>query len=381
MWQPQPDGELTIFQRGIAPAPATLSHAWVTRNLHVVILAGGSGERFWPLSRRAKPKQLLSLFSDLTMLGETLARLGGGVPPENIFILTNRDQETAVRAACPGFPAENIVAEPAKRDTAPAVALGTGLVLRRDPEAVMAVLPADHRIADAAAFRRDLLAGARVAAESDALLTIGIRPTWPCPGFGYIEQGARINEDEPAIHEVRSFREKPDAATAASFLEQGNFRWNAGMFVWSVPSIMAELSRQAPDLARFAERMRTVADVPAFLADEFPTLPKISVDYAVMEKARKVLELEAGFDWDDVGGWVAVSKYLPASEGGNASNAPLLAQDAGGNIVFAGRGKQVALAGVHDLIVIDTPDALLVCHRDEAENIRKLVARLPEHLQ
>lgn len=352
----------------------------MSHDLHVLILAGGSGERFWPLSRKARPKQLLSLFSELSMLGETIARLGDAVPPERIFILTNREQEKAVRAACPGFPAENIVAEPAKRDTAPAVALGVGLVLRRDPHAVMAVLPADHRIADAAAFQRDLLAGALVAAESDALLTIGIRPTWPCPGFGYIEQGPRINEGDPAIHEVKSFREKPDPATAASFLERGNFRWNAGMFIWSVPAIMAELSRQAPELASFAEGMRTTPDLSAFLSAGFPTLPKISVDYAIMEKARRVLELEAGFDWDDVGGWVAVSKYLPSCEGGNSSNTPLSPQDSTGNIVFSSGRKHVALAGVHDLIVIDTPDALLVCHRNEAENIKKLVTRLPEQL-
>jgi len=350
-------------------------------DLHVVILAGGSGERFWPLSRRARPKQLLSLFSELTMLGETIARLGEAVPAERIFILTNREQEEAVRAVCGGFPAENIVAEPAKRDTAPAVALGVGLVLRRDPEAVMAVLPADHRIADAAAFRRDLLAGAQAAAGTGALLTIGIKPTWACPGFGYIEQGPRINAVDPAIHEVRSFREKPDPATALSFLEQGNFRWNAGMFIWSVPAIMAELTRQTPELAAFAGRMRTTADLPGLLREEFPRLPKISVDYAVMEKARRVLEMEAGFDWDDVGGWVAVAKYLPRHEAGNAANSPLITQEATGNIVFTTGAKQVALAGVHDLIVIDTPDALLVCHRSEAEGIKQLVPRLPEGLQ
>lgn len=315
------------------------------------------------------------------MLGETIERLEGAVPPGRVFILTNREQEAGVREACPGVPPENIIAEPAKRDTAPAVALGVGLVLRRDPQAVMAVLPADHRIQDAAAFRRDLLAGAAAAAETGALLTIGIKPTWACPGFGYIEQGARINSGEPAIHEVKRFREKPDPATAESFLRQGNFRWNAGMFIWSVAAITAELDRQAPELASFAERMRTAADLPALLAEDFPKLPKISVDYAIMEKAARVLELEAGFDWDDVGSWVAVAKYLPSDGASNAANGPLAVQDASGNIVFSSGRKQVALSGVHDLIVIDTPDALLVCHRSEAENIKKLVPGMPEELQ
>lgn len=375
--QPEP----AIFFRGIAQRSPKSSHAGMVPDLYALILAGGSGERFWPYSRRARPKQLLKLFSDRTMLEETIARLGDAVPPERVFVLTNREQEAAVRAACAGIPAENIVAEPAKRDTAPAVALGVGLVMRRDPRAVMAVLPADHLIKDEATFRRDLRAGAEAAAESGALLTIGIKPTWACPGFGYIEQGSRISKGEPAVYEVRRFREKPDAALAESFLKQGNFRWNAGMFIWSIPAIMGELTKHAPELAAFVARMRTAADLPELLGREFPALPKISIDYAVMEKAARVLELEAGFDWDDVGSWVAVSKYLESREGENAANCPITAHEASRNIVFSGGKKHIALAGVQDLIVIDTGDALLVCHRSEAENIKKLVPRVPEELQ
>jgi mannose-1-phosphate guanylyltransferase len=366
---------------GIAPGPAKSSHRAMAQDLYALILAGGSGERFWPYSRRARPKQLLKLFSERTMLEETIARLGDAVPPDRVFVLTNREQEAAVRASCPGLPPENIVAEPAKRDTAPAVALGVGLVLRRDPQAVMAVLPADHLIKDTATFRRDLLAGAEAAAKRGALLTIGIKPTWACPGFGYIEQGPRAVDADPAIFEVKRFREKPDAALAESFLKQGNFRWNAGMFIWSIPSIMGELTKHAPELAAFVARMRTAKDLPALLESDFPKLPKISVDYAIMEKAAHVLELEAGFDWDDVGSWVAVSKYLAQHEGGNAANCALTSHDASHNIVFSGGKKHVALAGVQDLIVIDTGDALLVCHRSEAENIKKLVPRVPEDLQ
>lgn len=350
-------------------------------DLYALILAGGSGERFWPYSRKARPKQLLKLFSARTMLEDTIARLDGLVPPERVFVLTNRDQEAAVREACAALPPENIVAEPAKRDTAPAVALGVGLVRRRDPNAVMAVLPADHLIRDAAAFRRDLAAGAEAAAETGALLTIGIKPTWACPGFGYIEQGARANGAEPAIYDVVRFREKPDAATAEEFLRSGNFRWNAGMFVWSVPAIMGELEKQAPELAAFAARMGEARDLAALLARDFPGLPKISVDYAIMEKAARVLELEASFDWDDVGSWTAVAKYLARDGSGNAANRPLIAEGASGNIVFATGDKHVVLAGVSDLIVIDAGDALLVCRRDDAENIKKLVPRVPEALQ
>lgn len=351
----------------------------MSSDLHVLVLAGGSGERFWPCSRRAKPKQLLKLFSERTMLEETIARLGNDVPPERIFVLTNREQEAAVRAVCPALPPENIVAEPDKRDTAPAIALGVGLVARRNPRAVMAVLPADHLIKDEAAFRRDLLAGAHAAAESGALLTIGIKPTWACPGFGYIEQGKRISSD-PALYEVKRFREKPDAGTAETFLKQGNFRWNAGMFIWSIPAITGELAAQAPELAAFVERLRASDDPSSVLESDFPALPKISVDYAIMEKAARVLELEASFDWDDVGSWVAVAKYLEHTDG-NAANCPVIAQDASQNIVFSSGRRHVALAGVKDLIVIDAGDALLVCHRSEAENIKKLVPRVPAELQ
>ncbi|MBU3664802.1 MAG: mannose-1-phosphate guanyltransferase [Chthoniobacterales bacterium] len=350
-------------------------------DLYVLVLAGGSGERFWPCSRRARPKQLLKLFSERTMLGETLARVSAIVPSDRIFVLTNSEQEAAVRAECGALPPGNIVAEPAKRDTAPAVALGVGLVLRRDPQAVMAVLPADHLIKDTATFGRDLRAGARAAAESGALLTIGIKPTWACPGFGYIEQGRRINDGEPAIHEVKRFREKPDPEMAESFLRQGNFRWNAGMFIWSIPAIMGELAKHAPELAAFVARMRTAADLPDLLRSEFPKLPKISVDYAVMEKAAHVLELEAGFDWDDVGSWLAAANYLGKTADGNAANVPVTGCNSADNIVFSSRGKHVALFGVKDLIIVDTDDALLVCHRSEAENIKKLVPQLPERLQ
>lgn len=349
--------------------------------LYVLILAGGSGERFWPYSRRAKPKQLLKLFSDRTMLEETIDRVASLVPRERIFVLTNREQESAVRAACGGLPSENIVAEPAKRDTAPAVALGVGLVMRRDPQAVMAVLPADHLIKDGDAFRSDLLAGAAAAAESGALLTIGIKPTWACPGFGYIEQGACVKATDPKIFEVKRFCEKPSPEVAQTFLQQDIFRWNAGMFMWSIPAIMGELTKHAPELAAFVSRLSTAENPSAFLDEEFVRLPKISVDYAIMEKAAHVLELEASFDWDDLGSWVAVAKYLEKHEHENAANCPLVSHGASRNIVYSAGGKQVALAGVEDLIVIDTGDALLVCHRNEAENIKKLVPLVPEVLQ
>ncbi len=358
-----------------------------TSDTYAVILAGGSGERFWPLSRKASPKQLLRLFSDKTLLENTLFRLEDVVPPERILVLTNTEQEQATRRVLSGLlPEENIVAEPAKRDTAPAVALGVAWVAAHDANGVMAVLPADHLIEDTATFCSNLADAFAAARSSGGLVTLGIRPTWPCPSFGYIESGEPMSVPGVATRfsRVRSFREKPSVERAEQFLSQANFFWNAGMFVWSVSAIHCELAAHAPPLADFVHRTGHGGGngrLAKGWENAFPSLPKISVDYAVMEKAGNVLVLEAEFDWDDVGGWVAVAKYLRRDSQENASNTSLLARDASGNIVHAGGGKQVALLGVRDLIVVDTGDALLVASRSEAERIKQLVPDLPETLQ
>jgi mannose-1-phosphate guanylyltransferase len=352
--------------------------------LYVLILAGGSGERFWPLSRRARPKQLLALFSTETLLEGTLRRLDGLVPPERVLILTNAEQVEGVRSLARAIPPENIVAEPAKRDTAAAIALGVGWVAARAPGATMAVLPADHLIHDTSAFQKTLHVAAHAAQRTGELVTIGIRPTWACPGFGYIEVGAPLALEDapdgpPAFNVVR-FREKPSAELAEQFVAQGNFRWNAGMFIWTIPAILNAFERHAPPLAEFVSRLRT-GDFAALLREVFPTLPKISIDYAVLEKVGRVVVVESAFDWDDVGSWTAVAKYLPDSGGENRANTQLCALEAGQNIVFSSQKKQVALLGVHDLIVVETPDALLVCHRHEAEKIKQLVNLVPTSLQ
>ena len=356
-------------------------------SLYVLILAGGSGERFWPLSRKARPKQLLALFSPETLLEATLRRLDGLVPPEHVLILTNADQEAGVRALAKALPADNIVAEPAKRDTAAAIALGVAWVSLRDARATMVVLPADHLIQDTAGFQTTLRTAAAAAEQTGELVTIGIAPTWACPGFGYIETGplAAIRDvpAQPAVHEVKSFREKPSVELAESFLSQGTFRWNAGMFIWSIPAIMSAFMRHAAPLANFIEQYHSTEDRETLVREVFPALPKISIDYAVMEKAARVLMVEAGFDWDDVGGWLAVAKYLPTDAEQNCGNthATLQSVDSEGNIVFSDHPTTVGLLGVRDLIIVRTGDALLVCHRGEAERIKSLVARLPAELQ
>jgi mannose-1-phosphate guanylyltransferase len=357
-----------------------------TTSLYVLILAGGSGERFWPLSRRNRPKQLLSLFSTTTLLEETLARLDGLVERDHILILTNQDQESAVRALAAGLPPENIIAEPAKRDTAPAIALGAGWVSLRDSCATMIVLPADHLIQDKKAFQETLRTAVAAAQQTGELVTIGIKPSWACPGFGYIEQGAPVKLDGvtggQAIHEVVRFREKPNAELAELFVKQGNFRWNAGMFIWPLCAILSALERHAAPLANFVGALHAGGDFATILAERFPELPKISIDYAIMEKADRVLVVEAGFDWDDVGSWSAIAKYLRQFPNDNVANTEhLTAQDSMGNIVYTTRPGHVALMGVRDLIVVQTEDALLVARRSEAEKIKQLVGKVPPELQ
>jgi len=353
--------------------------------IYALILAGGSGERFWPLSRRARPKQLLRLVSNETLLEETVARLEGLVSRERILILTNTEQESAVRKLLTRFPKENIVAEPAKRDTAAAVALGTGWVAARDHGAIMLVLPADHVIANRTAFQETLALAAHAAEETGELVTIGIKPTWACPGFGYIEHGKPVHlrkrSDKDAIHRVLRFREKPNLDLAESFLRKGNFRWNAGMFVWSVPTVLREFNRHAPDLADFISQVCAPENFEKALRDGFSKLPRISFDYAIMEKADHVLVVEASFDWDDIGSWRAVANYFEKDQQGNAANRAITAVDSSNNIVFEEDGTSIALLGVRDLIVVRTKDALLVCHRHDAEKIKELVGKLPPELQ
>src|SRR5438552_668671 len=277
--------------------------------IYALILAGGSGERFWPLSRRNRPKQLLRLVSERTLLEETVARLEGFVPTERILILTNIEQEKGVRDLLEGFPKQNIIAEPAKRDTAAAVALGAGWVAARDHSATMLAFPADHVIADRAAFQETMKTAAAAAEETGALVTIGVKPTWACPGFGYIEQGGAVRlrnvGAETTVHHVVRFREKPNTDLAESFLRKGNFRWNAGMFVWSVPSVLSEFNRHTPELASFISQVRAQDNFEKTVRERFTQLPRISFDYAIMEKADRVLVVEASFDWDDVGSWRA----------------------------------------------------------------------------
>jgi mannose-1-phosphate guanylyltransferase len=351
---------------------------------YVLILAGGSGTRFWPLSRNATPKQLLQLFDDETLLEKTIRRLEGLVPLDHILILTSALQEPAVRRVASMLPAENILAEPEKRDTAPAVALGIGWIARRDPNAVMAVLPSDQLIQDEAAFRETLGAAMEIAVASGQIVTIGIKPTWPCPGYGYIERGAAVPEDATASgvtpHRIVEFKEKPSLEVAQQYLATGNYAWNAGMFIWHIPAVRKELEAHCPALATFVTSISSAPEMGTALASEFGTLEKTSIDYALMEKTSRACNIQADFDWDDVGGWLSVAGYLPTDEQGNRSRIPSSRFESTGNVIFSTTDQHIALLGVKDLIVVQTGDALLIAHKDSADDIKKLVAQVPVSL-
>lgn len=349
-------------------------------DVFVFILAGGSGERFWPLSRHHLPKHLLKLFSDRTLLEETVRRLDGLVDPKQIFILTNEAQIEGIEAGVHGFPRENIIAEPAKRDTAPAATLANSIAFVRNPSAVVVLLPADHIIHDRAAFQATLSAAIAQAKREAALITIGIKPSWPSDGFGYLELGKKLPDaSSTAFFKVNRFVEKPNRQTAEGYLKSGNFRWNAGMFVWQAAVFQKELESHAPELAAFAREF-PAGDFEAHLHTRFPTLPKISLDYAIMEKASHVAAAEAGFDWDDVGAWTALPAHIPQDENQNTLRGSTLVMEGKNNIVFSTQ-RRVVVCGASDLVVVETADAILVCHRDAVQKIKQVLPHLsPEEL-
>jgi len=340
--------------------------------LSVFIMAGGSGERFWPSSRITTPKHLLRLLGDETMLEQTVRRFEGIIPLEQIFILTNTAQLEATIAAVPFLPEANIIAEPAKRDTAPAAALATGLALSRRPDALVGLFPADAMIHDTATFRRQLGEAAAFVAEHSSILTFSITPSHASTGFGYLQLGKPVKtQGTTPIVSVQRFVEKPDADRAREFLEGKKHGWNAGMFLWQGETFLAECRKHQPELEQFILGFPKSGSVETYLNETFPTLPKISVDFAIMEKASSVVAAIAAYDWDDVGSWTALPTHLGKDAQNNTLKGSVVTLDSGRNIVVAGK-RTIALCGVSDLVVVETDDAVLVCHRNAVQQIKNL---------
>lgn len=348
-------------------------------DLFVVLMAGGSGTRLWPLSTETRPKQLLALTGERSLLQQTVDRALGLVPGHRVLVLTSARYLPAVREQLPEVPPGLVVAEPVPRDTAGAVALAAAIGRAISPGGVMAVLPADHLITATEPFLEAVRSAARGAASSEALYTFGIEPTHPATGYGYLEQGAPV-PGEAGHFQLARFCEKPDLATAQEFLASGRFLWNSGVFVWRTEVIWREIERHLP---QHAARLGPLADrfgKPGFdeaLAEAFAPLPKISIDFAVMEKAADVRMVRAGFDWCDVGGWPALGDYLPKDALGNAHRGRIETLEARGNLVFCeDPAELVALVGVEGLVVVRAGARTLVVPAYRAQDIKALVDRM-----
>jgi mannose-1-phosphate guanylyltransferase len=336
---------------------------------YAVIMAGGFGTRFWPQSRRRRPKQFLAIRGRASMLQETARRLRGVVRPERVLVVATAELASLVRKQLPELERSNLLVEPAPRGTAACLALAAEWIARRDPNALMSVFPADHVIDELGEFRRALRRAFELADREGLLVTFGIAPTHPETGYGYIEPGAKVGNGKPSAHRVARFHEKPDAATAAEYGAKG-FLWNSGMFVWRVDAIRMAFARHAPRIAS-AVRPRAAGERRRL----YRQLPIEPVDRAILERAPNVAVVRGGFGWSDVGSWAAMASLWGTDAAGNARRGPAVFVDSRDAIVYADK-RLVAVVGTEGLIVVDTPDALLVCPKSRAQDVRRVVDAL-----
>ncbi len=347
---------------------------------YALIMAGGGGTRLWPLSRQARPKQTLTLVGERTMFEHAVDRIASLFQPEEIFVVTGEEHLESLLLQAPELPRANFLLEPVGQGTAPAIGLGAVHLRRRDPQAVMVVLTADHFIRDVERFRRVLTAAAQVA-EKGHLVTLGITPSFPSTAFGYIQQGEQLYEvDGFAVFRALRFTEKPSPETAFQMVESGLYTWNSGMFIWRVDRIMEEFARQMPDLYDVLMQIDAVLGTPAYeptLRRLWPELVPQSIDYGVMEGARDVVVIPVDIGWSDVGNWSSMREILPADADGNVVVGEHVGLDTRNTIIFGGR-RLIATIGLEDMIIVDTDDALLICPLDREQDVREMVRQLRE---
>jgi len=363
-----------------------------SKNRFVIIMAGGRGERFWPVSREKTPKQLLTLLGKKSFLQEAVDRVLPLVPAKNVFVITNAAQLPEVRKQLPKIPKDNLVAEPMGRDTTAAVTLGAALVGARSTTGVMAVLPADHVIPDEKKFQQVLGDAFDLASRGRAIVTIGIKPTGPDTGYGYIRVGEPLPAPEgvkrykTVFHRAEQFVEKPYFDKALEYVNSGQYRWNAGMFVWSFVTVTEGLQKHQPEMYAACQRWFKVAANPTklnkVLAKEYPEIKKLSIDYALMEHAQNVVVADGDFEWDDLGSWTALARHLKPDAEGNCAVADFIHVDAARNIIFDARSKDrrtpIAVVGLRDSILVQTDDAVMLAHKSQAQKVKELVKRLAE---
>jgi len=358
-----------------------------TADRFVIIMAGGRGERFWPVSREKTPKQLLRLLGNRSFLQQTVDRVTPVVPIKNIFVITNEAQAPEVRKQLPKLPKKNVVAEPMGRDTCAAVTLGAALVGARSTMGVMAVLPADHVVPDEKKFQQVLADSFDLASRGQVIVTIGIKPTEPNTGYGYIHVGEPLPPPQgtkpykTTFFRAERFVEKPNFDRALEYVNSGQYRWNAGMFIWSFVTVTQGLEKHQPEMAQACQRWFKVAHTPKLdrvLAREYPDIRKISIDFALMEHAQNVVVADGSFEWDDLGSWTALSRHIKADPEGNCAVAEFIHVDAARNVIYDARVKNrtpITIVGLRDSIIVQTDDATLVAHKSQAQKVKELVAK------
>jgi mannose-1-phosphate guanylyltransferase len=363
-----------------------------SRNRFVIIMAGGRGERFWPVSREKTPKQLIKLIGDRSFLQQAVDRVLPLVPLKNVFVITNAAQAPEVRRQLPKLPKGNLIAEPVGRDTCAAVTLGAALVGARSTTGVMALLPADHIIPEEKKFQQVLSDAFDLASRGQAIITIGIKPTEPNTGYGYIRVGeplpppAGVKPYKTVFHRAEQFVEKPHFDKALEYLQSGQYRWNAGMFIWSFVTITEGLQKHQPEMYVACQRWFKVAGNPArlakVLAKEYPDIKRISIDYALMEQAQNVVVADGAFAWDDLGSWTALARHIKPDPEGNCAVADFIHVDGARNIIYDARSKRrrtpIAVVGLRDSILVQTDDAVLLAHKSQAQKVKELVKKLAE---
>jgi mannose-1-phosphate guanylyltransferase len=345
--------------------------------LYAVIMAGGSGTRFWPRSRRDRPKQLLNITGDQILLKKTLDLVKPIIPPARIKIITTASQAEAVRKAAPEIPEVNIIAEPFGKNTAPAIGLSALVIEKEQANAVLVILPADHHIKDKTKFLEQILTGVSTALEGDHIITTGIVPRGPETAYGYIEAGSLIDEKR-SIYTVRSFHEKPDGETARRFIDQGNFFWNSGIFVARASRMLEEMAEHLPNNHRWLMHIRSFLGTDKAseaINEAYRNMEAISVDYGVMERSRRVCMIAGDYGWDDVGSWPSAAQCWPTDENGNAYVGDVVTLDSSQCIVYSPH-KTVALLGVDDLVVVEEDDVLLVSSKQRCQDVKRLVEKL-----
>jgi mannose-1-phosphate guanylyltransferase len=352
--------------------------------LHAIIMAGGTGTRFWPASRNDRPKQLLQLVADQSMIRQTVSRLEGLVPVKQRHIITNHRLVQPIYDDLGDLLVSDVIGEPCKRDTAPCIGLAAMLVGRQDPDAIMVVMPADHVIRPVEQFQAAVRQAAALVDQSPhRIVTFGIKPSYPAEVFGYIHRGQPLvpsNTAAPA-YTVKQFKEKPDAATAKKYLDSGEYYWNSGIFVWKAATILGALLQRQPDMHKHLEATVAAwgtAETADVFDREFAAIKPISIDYAVMEQADDVVVIEAPFTWDDLGGWQALARLAGSDEQGNTLIGRHVVIGTSGSIVRTSDDHLVVMLGMEDTIVVHTPNATLVANKHDEEQIRRVVKLLEE---